>query len=274
MDTLSLLRIVVPVLYVVTLYLYLLDFRGTLKEKSPVPTIFLVLSVIFHIFFWASIYYITGIFPIGNLYGTLTTFVLLFAVVYMFIELGVKDRSFGIFVLTLIVLLQSIASFFISTGGFHSPLLEEVIFEIHVISLIISYSAFSLGVIAAIMHILLSKKIKNQDLNIVYYRLPTLQFLQQVILIATYFGFGFLTAGLALGFYNTSQVTRTVISLIDPKIISAVITWLVYGYLVSLHLLKRLTDKKTVYLSIIGFGTILFTFFAVSAFMDTFHLFE
>ena len=274
MDTLLILRITLPLLYAVTLYLYTLEFRGILKEHSIKPTIALLISVVVHVVFWIVLYYSSGKYPIGSLFGTLTTFVLLFSIIYMLIEFGMSDRSFGIFVLSLVLLLQIVASIFIDPEQFSSPLLDDVIYEIHVISLIISYSAFALGAVAAVMHLLLSKKIKLQELDIVYQKLPTLQFLQQVGILAVYFGFVFLTAGIALGFFNASQVPEAGISLSDPKIVSVVITWLIYGIFVLTHMLKRLTSKSAINLSLIGFITILFTFLVVNTLMETFHLFE
>ncbi len=274
MDTLLILRITVPLLYAVTLYIYTLEFRGILKERSVKPTIALMISVAIHLVFWVVLYSSSGKYPIGSLFGTLTTFVLLLSIIYMLIEYGMNDRSFGIFVLSLVLLLQVVASIFINPEGISSPLLEEVIFEIHVISLIISYSAFALGAIAAVMHLLLSKKIKHQELDIVYHKLPTLQFLRQVGIFSVYFGFVFLTAGIALGFFNASQVPEAGISLSDPKIVSAIITWLIYGIFVLIHMLKKLTAKSAINLSLIGFITILFTFFVVNTLMETFHLFQ
>lgn len=274
MDTLLILRITVPLLYAVTLYLYTLEFRGILKEHSIKPTIALIISVVIHIVFWVALYQSSGRYPIGSLFGTLTTFVLLFSIIYMLIEFGTNDRSFGIFVLSLVLLLQIVASIFINPERFSSPLLEDVIFEIHVISLIISYSAFALGAIAAVMHLLLSKKIKHQELDIVYHKLPTLQFLRQIGILTVYFGFVFLTAGIALGFFNASQVPEAGISLSDPKIVSVIITWLIYGIFVLTHMLKKLTAKSAINLSLIGFITILFTFFVVNTLMETFHLFQ
>ena len=274
MDTLLILRIALPLLYAVTLYLYTLEFRGILKEHSMKPTIALLISVVIHIVFWIVLYYSSGKYPIGSLFGTLTTFVLLFSIIYMLIEFGMSDRSFGIFVLSLVLLLQIVASIFIDPEQFSSPLLDDVIFEIHVISLIISYSAFALGAVAAFMHLLLSKKIKLQKLDIVYQKLPTLQFLTQVGILAVYFGFVFLTAGIALGFFNASQVPEAGISLSDPKIVSVVITWLIYGIFVLTHMLKRLTAISAINLSLIGFITILFTFLVVNTLMETFHLFK
>ena len=191
----------------------------------------------------------------------------------MFIEIVVKDRSFGIFLLPLVILLQGISSIFIRTDAIQSPILENAIFEIHVISMIVSYSAFSLGAIAGVMHLLLSQKIKRQKLGILYINLPSLQFLSQVIVISVYFGFVFLTAGMSLGFFNAFQVPEAGISFFDPKIISVILTWAIYGYFILRHLLKRLGAKESAYLSLVGFLMIFFTFFVVNILMTTFHLF-
>ena len=273
MDLIQSLRIIVPLSYAIAFYFYLNDFKGILKEKSSLPTLSLIGTTLLHIVFWSMIYFTTGKLPIGSLFGALTTFVLIISVVYLFIEYGIKDRSFGIFVLPLNLFLQIIASIFIEISTVQSPLLEDVIFEIHVLSIIVSYAAFSLSAVAAVMHLLLSTKIKRQELDIVYHKLPTLQFLHQVIVISIYFGFIFLGGGVSLGFFNASQIPEAGISYFDPKILSAFVTLLIYAYFILRHFLNRLSAKLSAYLSLFGFLTILFTFFIVNILMTNFHLF-
>ena len=273
MDLIQSLKIALPLSYALTFYFYLKDFKGILKEQSSLPTFSLIFTTLLHFVFLASIYFNTGILPIDSLFGAVTTFVLIISVVYLFIEFGVNDRSFGIFVLPLNLFLQIIASLFIEISATQSPLLEDVIYEIHVVSMIISFAALSLGAIAAVMHLLLSAKIKKQELGIVYHKLPTLQFLQQVIVISIYFGFIFLSGGVSLGFFNASQVPEAGISYFDPKILSVFVTLLIYGYFILRHLQKKLSAKLSAYLSLTGFLTILFTLFVVNILMTSFHLF-
>lgn len=273
MDLIQSLKIALPFAYALTFYFYLKDFRGILKEQSYLPTISLIVTTLLHIVFLVMIYFSTGILPIGNLFGAVTTFVLIVSVVYLFIEYGVKDRSFGIFVLPLNLFLQIIASIFIEIKTTQSPLLEDLIYEIHVISIIVSFAALSLSAIAAVMHLLLSGKIKKQELDIVYHKLPTLQFLHQVIVVSIYFGFILLAGGVLLGFFNASQVPDANISYFDPKILSVFVTLLIYAYFILKNIQKKLSIKMAVYLSLAGFFTILFTFFVVNILMTNFHLF-
>jgi len=273
MELIQSLKIALPLSYALTFYFYLKDFKGILKERSYLPTVSLIVTTLLHIVFLAVIYFKTGILPIGNLFGAVTSFVLIVSVVYLFIEYGVKDRSFGIFVLPLNLFLQIIASIFIKIGATQSPLLEDLIYEIHVISFIVAFAALSLSAIAAIMHLLLSAKIKKQELDIVYHKLPTLQFLHQVIVVSIYFGFILLAAGVLLGFFNAAQVPDAGISYLDPKILSVLVTLLIYGYFIIRNMQKKLSTKLSVYLSLTGFLTILFTFFVVNILMTNFHLF-
>ena len=273
MDLVQSLKIALPFSYALTFYFYMKDFKGILKEQSSLPTFSLIATTLLHIVFLAMIYFSTGNLPIGNLFGALTTFVLIVSVVYLFIEYGVRDRSFGIFVLPLNLFLQIISSIFIEISATQSPLLEDLIYEIHVIAVIVSFAALSLSAIAAIMHLLLSAKIKKQELDIVYHKLPTLQFLHQVMVISIYFGFVLLAGGVSLGFFNASQVPEAGISYLDPKILSVFVTLLIYGYFILRNMQKRLSIKLSVYLSLTGFLTILFTFFVVNILMTNFHLF-
>ena len=270
----QILKFVVLFAYIIALYYYALDFAGKRRGILLKPVNVLQIAIVIHIIYWGLLYFKSGILPIGSLFGALTTFVLMISLIYMFIEIVVKDRSFGLFLLPLVIVLQGISSVFIRTDSFQSPILENAIFEIHVISMIISYSALSLGAIASVMYLLLSQKIKTQNLGILYINLPSLLFLSQVIVIAVYFGFIFLTAGVLLGFFNAYQVPEAGISFFDPKIISVVVTWTIYGYFILKHFLKRLGAIESVYLSLAGFLTILFTFFAVNILMTNFHMFR
>ena len=269
----QILKFVVLFAYIAALYYYVLDFTGKRRGFLLKPVNVLQTAIVIHLFYWGALYFNSGKLPIGSLFGALTTFVLLISLIYMFIEIVVKDRSFGIFLLPLVILLQGISSIFIRADAIQSPILENAIFEIHVISMIVSYSAFSLGAIAGVMHLLLSQKIKRQKLGILYINLPSLQFLSQVIVISVYFGFVFLTAGMLLGFFNAFQVPEAGISFFDPKIISVILTWAIYGYFILRHSLKRLGAKESAYLSLVGFLMIFFTFFVVNILMTTFHLF-
>ena len=50
----------------------------------------------------------------------------------------------------------------------------------------------------------------------------------------------------------------------DPKVVCAAITWAIYGALLLLRRFRNLRGRKSVYLSMLGFASVLITFIAAS----------
>lgn len=268
------LRILVPLFYSVALTAYYLDFKGKLKTRAGWSTRILILTLLLHTTLLGLLMNAYGQLPLANLYAAMSSFAWIFTMIYLVLELLIKDRSFGLFALPVVVLLQAVSSIFLNESPVRVEILERVLFEVHVILVLISYAAFAVGAIGSVMYIILSKKLREQNLDMVYTKLPSMPFLMQIISLTGYLGHILLTVGILLGVYNAYEVWGSKLPILDPKYLSAFLTWIVYAVFVVARLTGWGGDRRSAFISLLGFVSILFAFLVVSALLTTEHLFN
>jgi ABC-type transport system involved in cytochrome c biogenesis permease subunit len=162
------------------------------------------------------------------------------------------------------------------------PVLDSPWFWVHVASLLLAYASLALAGVLGVTYMLQFKEIKKKHLGYFYQRLPSLQILDIMNLRAVTIGWLFLTVGLVVGFVWTSQARAVApdnsnlqaMSLNDPKIFIATLTWAVYSF----ALLSRRTlgwgGRRAAWLSALGFAIVLVNLVTVSYFVTTSHTFE
>jgi ABC-type transport system involved in cytochrome c biogenesis permease subunit len=125
------------------------------------------------------------------------------------------------------------------------------------------------------------KEIKKKQLGYFYTRLPSLQTLDVMNSRAVTIGWIFLTLGVAVGALWTAQArvaapndpNLMAMSLDDPKVLGAVITWLVYSFAVLSRRTMGWTGRRAAWLSALGFAIVLLNFLPINYFVTTSHTF-
>ena len=128
---------------------------------------------------------------------------------------------------------------------------------------------------------LLFKEIKAKHLGFFYTRLPSLQVLDRMNQVAIVIGWIFLTVGIIVGVIWAAQA-RTyaagdprvqAMSLQDPKILAALVCWMVYSF--ELFAARRIGwgGRRAAYLSALGFVIVLLNFVPISYFLTKSHNF-
>src|SRR4030095_8872880 len=118
------------------------------------------------------------------------------------------------------------------------PVLDSTWFWVHVSSLLFAYASFALAAVLGITYVLQFKEIKKKHLGYFYERLPSLQILDVMNSRAVTVGWLFLTIGVVVGIVWASPARDTApdtpnlqaMVLNDPKILVAVLTWIVYSF--------------------------------------------
>ena len=102
----------------------------------------------------------------------------LLALAYLYTEMTTDERAMGVFILPLLVALQTIPA--LNPGiEARSAVLQGPLFGIHVSSLLFAYASFALACVIGITYVLLFKEIKAKHLGFFYARLPSLQVLDR-----------------------------------------------------------------------------------------------
>ena len=161
------------------------------------------------------------------------------------------------------------------------PVLQGPLFGLHVSSLMFAYASFALACVIGITYVLLFKEIKAKHLGFFYARLPSLQVLDSMNQRAIVVGWIFLTIGLIVGAVWTPYARESVagaadprlhaMSLQDPKIFVAVLSWAVYSFEVFGARRIGWGGRRAAYLSAIGFAIVVLNFGAISYFVSNSH---
>ena len=268
------------VCYIAALVAYLMHFANREKAAGRAATTLLVLGAVAHTFVIGMLTVEAGHIPFAGTTPALSTFVWLLALAYLYTELTTEERAMGVFILPLLVALQSIPAL---RPGIEerSELLQGPLFNLHVSSLLFAYASFALACVIGITYVLLFKEIKAKHLGFFYVRLPSLQVLDSMNQRAIFVGWVFLTIGMIVGAIWTSQVQTYAsaepriqnMSLQDPKIFVALVSWAVYSFQAFGARRMGWGGRRAAYLSAVGFGIVLLNFLPISYFLTKSHNF-
>ena len=243
-------------------------------------TTLLVGAVLAHTFVIGMQTMEAGQVPVGDATSAISMFVWLLAVAYLYTEVTTDERAMGVFILPLLVALQSIPALKPDVEA-RSSVLRGPLFGIHVSSLLLAYASFALACVLGITYVLLFKEIKAKHLGIFYARLPSLQILDRMNQRAIVIGWISLTLGMMVGAAWIPQARADApgipqlqyMSLEDPKIFVALICWAVYSF--ELFAARRIGwgGRRAAYLSLFGFVMVLLNFVPISYFFTSSHNF-
>ena len=161
-------------------------------------------------------------------------------------------------------------------------MLDSPWFWVHVTSLLFAYATFALAAMLGLTYVLQFKEIKKKHLGYFYTRLPSLHVLDAMNSRAVVVGWLFLTIGVVVGIVWTAQARALApdnsnlqaMSLQDPKIFIAVLTWAVYSFAMFARKTLGWTGRRAAWLSALGFVIVLLNFLPVSYFVTTSHTFQ
>jgi ABC-type transport system involved in cytochrome c biogenesis permease subunit len=219
--------------------------------------------------------------PLSNPSRFVSMFVWLLTLSYLYLELATEERGMGVFILPIVIGLQTVPVFFPGVGT-ENPVLDSPWFWIHLASLLFSYASFGLAMVLGITYMLQFKEIKKKHLGYFYTRLPSLQILDAMNARAVTVGWLFLTIGVVVGVLWTAQARSVspedtnlrMMSLQDPKIFIAILTWAVYTFAMFARRLMGWSGRRAAWLSALGFAIVLLNFLPVSYFVTTSHTFQ
>ena len=269
------------VLYAAAGVAYAVHFARRDVTVGRTATTLLLLGVLTHTFVIGMQTMEVQHVPIANPSRAVSTFVWLLTLSYLYLELTTDERAMGVFILPVIAGLQLIP---VLSPGIEKPdpVLDSPWFWVHVSSLLFAYATFGLAGILGLTYVLQFKEIKKKHLGYFYTRLPSLQILDRMNSRATTTGWAFLTLGLIVGVVWTMEARRftpdnsnlQAMSLDDPKIFFAVVTWVVYSFAVAARKMMGWNGRRAAWLSTLGFVIVLLTFLPLSYFVETSHTFQ
>ena len=174
--------------------------------------------------------------PVTNLYEA-TTFAM-WALVALYLAGGLwsRVRFLGAFASPVLFAL-GVFALMPSLDALHEARPELPVFwtSLHAALMSLSYGAFGLGSVAALMYLTQERNLKFHKLQAIFSLMPPIQRLEAAAGRLLLTGFILLTLGLVTGVVDLTHINNPHLYRGDPKIVWSVVVWLLYLGLVAMR---------------------------------------
>ena len=126
---------------------------------------------------------------------------------------------------------------------------------------ILGYAAFSIAFASGIMYLIQEHQVKTKKLGIMYFRMPSLEVLDDLNFKVIMIGFPLFTLGFMTGSISNMQLNQSFFSWDLNRTLPLVATWLIYSLVFFGRIMVGLRGKKAAQGSILGFVTVIWTYF-------------
>lgn len=261
-----------PLLYLGVIYFYYLIFTGKDKRLVSKTTFMLIGLLIIHAVEIISRLMAIHAIPLSTIHDTFSYLAFSILFVYMILELSLKNKGSGLFILSFAFIFEFFSSFNVSWTVEDNPLLKDPSFAIHASISIMGYTALALSALYALMYILQNRNIKKRNLGKLFIQLPAINYLEKMSIRSVFIGIILLGIGILQGHLEASSVMGSFWQN-DIKVIVIDSIWIIYmiGYTVS-----RLMKWRGIYMayfSILGFLVLILGGSMVIYFSESFHAF-
>ncbi len=217
--------------------------------------------------------------PLSNMYESLVFASWAIMVIYLVFEWRTKQRALGVFPALFSFLAMAYASFSKDVDSKIAPLvpaLKSNWLIAHVMTCFLGYAAFAVSFGLSIVYLVKIRsnyveKSQNPDpkgaLQVFSPSVSQLEWFNYQLVL---FGFLWLSIGIITGSIWANSAWGTYWSW-DPKETWSLITWLIYAALLHARNMQGWKGKRVAWLSVIGFGCVLFTYFGVNFLLSGLH---
>ena len=269
----DILVIFVPLSYALVVIAYAMSFFGGNRRAENFKSPLLITVILVHILY---ISFRTAAFdhpPVTTIFEIMTMLAACISVAYVYIEMRTRTTSTGFFVLVLAFLFQACSSLFIKDLTDITPILRSNLLGFHVSAALLGYTAISLSAVYGLLYLMLYHEIKSSRLGVIYSRLPNLETLEKMNHKAVVFGFLMLTISMVVGLFWLPRAFEGV-SFLDPKLIGTLVIWMLYGGGLYAKRVFGWQGRKSMILSIVGFGFAFLSMTVVNLYLSGFHTFN
>ena len=194
----------------------------------------------------------------SSLHEALSFFSWALVVVFLWVELRYQIHVLGSFILPL-ALLSLLAA---ASLPEEVPALDVKTVSVHVTLSTLGTVGFAVAFVAGLMYLIQDRLLKSRRFNVLYAKLPPLDFLDRLNEHAIATGFPLLTLGIIAGALSAGSAHGSYLTW-NPEQTWALITWVFYCVVLIGRLTVGWRAKRAAYLTIIGFAGVILTFIGV-----------
>lgn len=133
---------------------------------------------------------------------------------------------------------------------------------VHVALSMLGAVGFTVGFVAGVMYLIQERLLKSKRFNVLYTKLPALDFLDQLNQQSIVWGFPLLTLGIVTGAIS-AEFSRGSYLTWNAEQTGAVVTWLFYFVVLVGRLTVGWRARRAAYLTVVGFACVILTLVGV-----------
>lgn len=202
----------------------------------------------------------TGHVPFPSFHEAMSFFSWTLVLVFLVVELRHRMHVLGSFILPLASISLLSAAALPAEAATLEPMLKTV--WIHVILSMLGTVGFAVAFVAGLMYLIQDRLLKSKRFNVLYSKLPPLDFLDHLNQQSIVLGFPLLTLGIITGAVSAQFAQGSYLSW-NPEQLWALVTWVFYFVVLMGRLTVGWRAKRAAYLTIIGFAGVVLTFIGV-----------
>jgi HemX protein len=260
----------VSLFYLITTALYGAHFFRDIQLAKRYKQPLLVLTVLAHVVYLGLLTSTEGYKINYSTVNLMTMVGLTLTITYLFIEFTTKSDKTGFFVISFAAGAQLISSILTAQISNTGITFSGVGIGVHLIAAIFGFSSIAIAGLYSILYLLLFRQIEQNRYELLFQRLPNLEVLEKLTMHAVAFGFLFLSITIFAGMIEQKASTET-INLLEPKLITLVVIWLLYGTGIFIKPIFGWDIKHMAYLFIFLFVFITILIVLMTFFSPTFH---
>ena len=208
--------------------------------------------------------------PYRTLEGSVALFAWMLALSYLALLVRHRERGIGPFLIPLVILFSALSLVMPEHGSAATPETRGSLFALHVTFAIFAYAAFTVSFVLSILYLVQNRQIRRAKTGLLFARLPSLEAIGRMNRTSVAIGLSVLLVSVALG---AVWARRVWVHLADPKLAWALITLVVYAFLLWMDR-RGWEGRRVALLSILGFGLVLFSYTFVNLYFSTEHTFR
>jgi cytochrome c-type biogenesis protein CcsB len=198
---------------------------------------------------------------VPTFHEALSFFSWMLILVFLAVEFRRQIHVFGSFIVPLaLVSLVSAAALPAENVSPLQPVFKTL--WVHVTLSMLGTVGFAVAFVAGLMYLIQDGLLKSKRFNVLYTKLPALDYLDHLNQQAMILGFPLLTLGIITGAFSAEIVRGSYVSW-NPEQTWALVTWVFYFVVLMGRLTVGWRAKRAAYLTIIGFAGVILTLIGV-----------
>jgi cytochrome c-type biogenesis protein CcsB len=238
---------------------YLAFFINQKNQVRDVARIIFLTAAVLHTINIISRYIEAGHTPITSIHETVSFFAWAVAWCHLSFRWRYTVKNSGVFTGVVTLLLMLTASLASREIMPLPPDMRSWLLPVHASISIIADAFLTLAAIGCAMYLLQERELKRKRFGFFFSRLPSLDTLDKLNQHCISIGFPLMTVGMLTGYIWARQIWGGRAWQWDPKIVSAMITWLLYAGLMHQRFTMGWRGRRAAWMTVVAFCAVLLT---------------